>query len=355
MMHTIYFSYYLSMPRKDKSIKISRTRETVKINALIKKNGEAISCDGKIIRLVQSKRTGNYRILIEYEKNDKTKYLTKLYYKNQLFEEEHGASLFSKKLDLYGRDKVIKEICENFAAYYHVRSMCCPILGNPNVLCITVADGVAPRAGSIFSMHTKWQVHSVDPLMREKWTNKTNKKFFPNLTCHTNTIENSYEEIIKSISNPVTIVVIGVHSHANLNDLWIRITTDFNKTPILFLSIPCCKGFQHHINGVEPILNITDENIPTTANRILIWTKNWDDKIIKSQETTNKTFIRPETEHCSVKEINNDVENGNKISTEINNCSENEINNCSEKEISSAINDNIKNDTDDCSEILIVG
>jgi hypothetical protein len=176
---------------------------------------------------------------------------------------------------LFGRNKIIKEIIENMAAIHNVLHYIetyfgsDSIINDTHIVALCHGDGHQPRCAYLLSMKTKWDVHSIDPEMKLEWTKNNG---VANLSCHRSVIEDVDLDFCKD----KTVILIGVHSHANLDSLWERLDS-IAKNKIA-LSIPCCKHVVHTI-AKETVVNMYEREIPNkgvckqelTNCHIMIW------------------------------------------------------------------------------------
>lgn len=165
---------------------------------------------------------------------------------------------------LWGSHDPTKEITESVSAlrntinYLKEKYGKIDIFNNTNVLCLCVADGMRPQTGTLFAIKTKWQVYSIDPLMNSEY-----KHDYANLHCVSSLVEDCHFDFEKY----ELVVVIGVHSHANLDDLWIKI----GENKKFLLSIPCCGGIVHTVEGVEPVFDLFDGGIYSPKKRVIAY------------------------------------------------------------------------------------
>jgi len=216
------------------------------------------------------------------------KYLSKFLYLSNRLEYLTGYTLNSNKLHIYGKphngkcDGMIKEIYENISALMHIIDILPDedMLWNENVLCLAVGDGKHPRAGILFALATKWAVISIDPIMDVKWVeqpehaeiaNETDNfsKLLPNLKCVANTDNEVINEI--NFNKYEYVVIIGVHTHANMAHVKNTITKKKRDAKILLLYVPCCKGIPKEFNKTNRTIDLNDEAIPTDKNRVIVW------------------------------------------------------------------------------------
>lgn len=140
--------------------------------------------------------TNKSEIIIKIDNLKQNEYFSKFLHLSCTFEYFTGYSLNSNKLKIYGTPKygkstsMVKEIYENTSALIHIKKLCSNdnILRNNNILCMIIGDGKHPRAGILFALDTKWHVVSIDPIMDEKWVNRTqlcfiNQQILKNLLC----------------------------------------------------------------------------------------------------------------------------------------------------------------------------
>jgi len=218
------------------------------------------------------------------DQNSQIKYMDKFLYLSNRLEFLTGYTLTSNKLKIYGTPRngkctlMVKEIYENIAALIHTKNNLGDedISQNEKVLCLTIGDGKHPRAGILFALATKWKVISIDPIMDDKWLANTEHNFghlLPNLEC----VAAKANDIINEIdfTKYDYVVMIGVHTHADMYDAKRMITKKKFDTKLLILYIPCCKGIPRQFNNTKPIVDTNDSVIPSTKNRIIIWKINW--------------------------------------------------------------------------------
>lgn len=189
-----------------------------------------------------------------------------------LLEDRNKNILNPTSIGLYGRKDPSKEITESVSAMevvveYLRKNYDRNIVKNKKVLCICAADGKGPKTGYVLSMRTKWDILSIDPIMGDEYINRFNG-MPETLTCYKDYIENVDFESLSF--NYDIIVVIGVHSHANNDNIYQRLLQ--LNTKYLLLSVPCCGGFQHIVSGVEPNIIIKDIQILSPKNKLYIWT-----------------------------------------------------------------------------------
>lgn len=118
------------------------------------------------------------------------------------------------------------------------------------VVCIVHGDGINPRTGLLLALTTQWQVHSIDPIMggelyigdpRVAIENKYDVVLPPNMIVHRGMVE--------GVDIPIPddtdyVIFVGVHSHADLPDMWKRFAPDVGKHKYkrVAFTLPCCKN-----------------------------------------------------------------------------------------------------------------
>lgn len=225
-------------------------------------NGKILNENGLKITLKKSKK--RYELEIENDNSKMISYMNRFlfYCENMRKYNDFDVSEFMK---MYGGKHRTKEICESMSALSYTLKHCEDILNNKNILCLVVADGMNPKTGILLSVKTEWNVISIDPILKEKWVNN---KIIPNLSCYNDLVENVIDSILIENENVDQVVIVGVHSHANLNNVWKKI--DKKK---FCLSIPCCAGYEHYIKDHEPIFCVQDMGIPSPKNFVYGWEK----------------------------------------------------------------------------------
>jgi hypothetical protein len=167
-----------------------------------------------------------------------------------------------------------KEILENISALMHItsHSLVDKLLNNDNILCLAVGDGKHPRSGILFALATKWHVISIDPIMDNKWLNQY-KSVITNLECKQATANDVISTI--DFAGYQYVIMVGVHSHANMFEAKRMIMKKKSDTKLLLLHMPCCKKIPIQFNNIKPIVDVHDIIIPSIKNRILMWQFNW--------------------------------------------------------------------------------
>ena len=126
----------------------------------------------------------------------------------------------------------VKEITESFATYraflYHFdRSL--PLHDKDTIL-ISVGDGRTPRTAATFAYRSRFECHSVDPLLKDipKWKSIDRLHFHPI----------RIEEFNLDLKGK-KVVLVAVHSHANLNFAWNTIVSNGGDIKAV-IALPCC-------------------------------------------------------------------------------------------------------------------
>lgn len=149
-----------------------------------------------------------------------------------------------------------KEITESFAAFNAIRQHFLKTkklsYTDQNVSLFSVGDGNYPRTGALFAVRTKWNCFSIDPKMNIDKPLNINK-----LTIFKDKIEN-----LKF--NVDIAVIVGVHSHANLQATLNSITA--NKKYVMMM--PCCVPMEL---SFSPLFEYRDDAVFSPENNIKIW------------------------------------------------------------------------------------
>jgi hypothetical protein len=191
----------------------------------------------------------------------------------------------TEKINIFGRNNPTKEITETFGAIYHLfEYIKLYIFSNirddislinfrndSNILCICVGDGISPKSGYIFAKRTQWNIFSIDPEMKKSWVEKSH---LPNLTC----INKKIEDVDFITDDYHTIIIISIHSHANMNYIWNKFKE--LKARLICLSIPCCEWHGQRVTDKVPIVQLHEPGIFSEKNEIIIWTNNTDNPIL---------------------------------------------------------------------------
>jgi len=118
-----------------------------------------------------------------------------------------------------------KEFTESAGAWWGIKKYLKNLNpGDSTITAVVVGDGVCPRTGAMLAYRTKWDIYSVDPLMRVK------DYGIDRLTC----IPSKIEDLTMELNGPV--VIVCVHSHATYEACLEHI----NGPERYMISIPCC-------------------------------------------------------------------------------------------------------------------
>ena len=151
-----------------------------------------------------------------------------------------------------------KEVTESFAAVNAVFEHITDDRQNPNINVFCVGDGHTPRTAALFAMLTAWNCYSIDPALK----GKENKYNIKRLTV----LPNKVEDLNSKIYSDKPSIIVGVHSHANISNMWNLSSND--KKAMVY--IPCC------YNELLPNIALTyeDNGIHSPKNKIYIWKQN---------------------------------------------------------------------------------
>lgn len=151
-----------------------------------------------------------------------------------------------------------KEITESMAAFRGVMDIIANAANlkanDPNVVLVSVGDGVTPRTAALFAFRTEWRCWSVDPLLRMEKHYEIN---------HLYLAKDKIEDVNLDFSDR-PVVIVCVHSHAKMKDILAHI---HGKSRHL-LTIPCCE--QHTIPN-KVYFGYTDDNIWSEKREVKIW------------------------------------------------------------------------------------
>lgn len=161
-----------------------------------------------------------------------------------------------------------KEITESIGAMRAVFDYIPVRRDADGVQLISVADGCTPRTAAAFAFYTKWNVVSVDPILKEgdKWEEKICR-----LTCHAKTIQDylslfNHQEGIPSIN---TKIFVGVHPHVNVafHAYWYK--QDHPEKDVYCVAIPCCQDIS--LKEMKPQIEYLDAGILSPKRIVRIW------------------------------------------------------------------------------------
>ena len=155
-----------------------------------------------------------------------------------------------------------KEITESFSAYEAARTKLFRHFqfGDPKVIMLSVGDGATPRTAATFAFRSRWQCHSIDPLLR----NKSRFGRIDKLTLHPKKIEECTREDFR-IKDDSTVVVAAVHSHATLDKV---VATIGKVARLAIIAIPCCVTLTLKMPTVEVY---QDPAIWSPHKTVLLW------------------------------------------------------------------------------------
>ena len=147
----------------------------------------------------------------------------------------------------------IKEITESVGAYIAIHDHLLKKVINreEGVQVFVVGDGKTPRTGALIACLTKWNVHSIDPVMEEKYWEIRRLK-----TYRAKAEELSFEGKEKQA------IVVCVHSHAQVSSC-LKMLKGF--TSVHFVNIPCC--FDSDIDK-KPDISYIDMGIQSQKQRV---------------------------------------------------------------------------------------
>jgi hypothetical protein len=240
-----------------------------------KQNRTLCHKDGDVNIEISKSHQGNLTVNIETNSGTKImdRFFRDIYYMTSL------KIIDPLTLGLYGRTHPTKEILESTAIKYHLFGYLQELfnetfvfkksgelehhklLQDSSTVCICVGDGKTPRTGYLIAGTTKWDVRSIDPIMDIKYTEKN---WLPNLTC----INKKMEDVNVDEFKGKRMIILAVHSHANLEDLWNRLNICRER---ICLSMLCCKGFVQTISTMTPKKIFREGEIPTDKNEIYLY------------------------------------------------------------------------------------
>lgn len=172
------------------------------------------------------------------------------------------------------KSKNTKEILESTAVIHHLGKYLSKNkidIRNRKKLMVDVGGGNNPRTASLFftfDENPESKFWSVDPEMGKKYVETP---VHPKIECYDKLIE---DVSIEAHSDKELIILVGVHCHANMDDLWKRCV--LMDKPIIMVSMPCCKGFVNKPIDVEPVYYVSDPAIPSAKDELYIFTHGCD-------------------------------------------------------------------------------
>lgn len=150
-----------------------------------------------------------------------------------------------------------KEITESMTAYNAIRKYLRKDFdfNDPDVVCICVGDGRSPRTGAMVAFRSKWQVFSVDPILKHP----SEKYNIDRLTCMPYKIEDVPTFKAKKV------IVLAVHSHASLPATLDKIQAE----QVAVVALPCCTPLE--VPGQGPDYDYRDWGCWSPENRVKVW------------------------------------------------------------------------------------
>jgi len=150
-----------------------------------------------------------------------------------------------------------KEACESLASW-HATIRFFPELWPPeeDVTVVVPGDGHCPRTGAVFALLSPWNVISIDPLMREKWTRQRKIK---RLRCYRDKAEDV----------PITadkLVIVSTHGHVPLG----KLVGLYNFKSCYVVSMPCCQPASQILHRRVGMM-YHDLDVPSPQNMIYGW------------------------------------------------------------------------------------
>lgn len=170
------------------------------------------------------------------------------YYINRFFSLKCSADLLANQLFPNA-----KEITESFAAFEATKYLDDEFdWKNPDVNVVCVGDGVKPRTAATFALRTKWNCHSVDPILRNRSYNIKRLNLYPS----------KIEDITLQFDTPT--LICCVHSHAKLS----HCIQSIKAPKVNIINLPCC--FQSDLPFL-PCIEYKDDQIWSEKNLMQIW------------------------------------------------------------------------------------
>lgn len=193
---------------------------------------------------------------------------------------------------LFPRTAAAKEMTESMAAF-HAALHHVPWTNakDTTTTAIVVGDGATPRTAALFALRTGWEVHSVDPLLKVRWTSSASGYPRPygidRLTVHPARAEET------AITCSGDVVIVAMHSHASYEacghvvDLPRRqlvthieahaacvYTVDLREEQhllgrVAYVCVPCCTPLA--LAPFKPNELYEDVGILSPDNRVYVW------------------------------------------------------------------------------------
>lgn len=171
-----------------------------------------------------------------------------------------------------------KEVTESFGAYNAARKYvfkthksdgdiraCGFDPSDRDVLALIIGDGNTPRTAATFAFRTKWEAWAIDPRLKEQW--RTCGPCIPPIDRYYGYVT-SGEEII--VQGRAKILIVHVHSHADLSATFINIYNQNVNAEIITISIPCCVNHDT-LGGRLPDIEYDDWGIWSPDRTVKIW------------------------------------------------------------------------------------
>lgn len=158
-----------------------------------------------------------------------------------------------------------KEISESFGAYDAVRYRLPQYaLGDKDVTVVCVGDGRTPRTAATFALRSAWNCYSVDPMLKggtQRW------KAIERLTV----INKRIQDVRIAAAR---VIVVAVHSHANLKQSVAQIDAD----EVSVVAMACCVPMAL---DRAPDLTYDERGVISPCRTIQIWRNVRPARIIK--------------------------------------------------------------------------
>jgi hypothetical protein len=140
------------------------------------------------------------------------------------------------------------------------------------IVCIVHGDGINPRTALLLALTTRWQVHSVDPIMgglvcqgdpRATIEGRYGIELPDNLMIHRAKVEDAD---IRIPDDTDFVIMVGVHSHADLPSMWRR----FLGYRRVAFTLPCCPDVNATLDDVDDarvLLHGENEEMKMQSNK----------------------------------------------------------------------------------------
>lgn len=159
------------------------------------------------------------------------------------------------QLGLFPDAKEITESCGAYNAVMTKLKQYDPM--DPAVTLVSVGDGTTPRTAALFAFRTKWNCVSIDPLLKNcaGYEEKIQR-----LTCYNSKVEDIHPSRLEFDK----VVIVAVHSHANLQNILQHVRGKVRS----LVAIPCCVPYVHE--SIKPI-EYSDSGIWSPKNTVKVW------------------------------------------------------------------------------------